>query len=181
MSEDIININSWTEKVFDILIVKIPIQNISFIIGHEYRFTHINLNLLLCVPITHLISSKSLIILNILNQELRIWKQPKLNGWWAIYTDTDIQRWNEWRRILCDIRMVAPTDISKKEIKKIQNTNKSITEASSQVKIFWSAPIYINPWPNWKNIFGFTIALSSESTNFWNFATSCSDQSESAY
>lgn len=86
--------------------------------------------------------------------------------------NTDIQRWNEWRRILCDIKVVAPTDISKIEIKKIQNTNKSITEApdaSSQVKIFWSAPIYINPWPNWKNIFGFTIALSSESTNFLKF------------
>lgn len=35
--------------------------------------------------------------------------------------------------------MVAPTDISKIEIKKIQNTNKSMTEApdaSSLVKIF---------------------------------------------
>lgn len=65
--------------------------------------------------------------------------------------------------------MVAPTDISKIEIKKIQNTNKSMTEApdaSLKVKIFWSAQIYKNPWPNRKNIFGFTIALSSESTNF---------------
>lgn len=86
-----LNWKGTLSKVFDILIVKIQIQNISYIIGHEDRFSHININLLLYVPITHLISSKSLIILNILNQELRIWKQPKLNGWWAfkiqIYKD----------------------------------------------------------------------------------------------
>lgn len=48
-------------------------------------------------------------------------------------------------------------------------------------RVFLSALIYMNPWPNRQSICGMTISPSSESTLFGTFVTSCSDQSENAY
>lgn len=41
----------------------------------------------------------------------------------------------------------------------------------SQVKVFWSAPLHINPWLNRQNICGFASMPSSEIKKFWPHQT----------